>query len=65
MAKQDANGMVEVTVLVNGYKDNGRVYMAGQTAHVHRDLIPSATAAGQVRAASTPADKQARPGVAK
>jgi len=61
---EDDNGMVEVEAAVDGVKDNGHTYAAGDRFHMHRDLVAAHVAAGQVRAAgeakqaAAPRDKQ-------
>jgi hypothetical protein len=49
----DDNGMVAVEAAIDGVKDNGKTYAAGQEFHMHKDLVPGHVAAGQVRVAGT------------
>ena len=61
----DENGMCEVAALIDNVVDNGHRYNAGDRFHMHKDLIPSHVATGQVklaakRAAKGPAKKQTR-----
>ena len=65
---EDDNGMVEVEAAVDGVKDNGHTYAAGDRFHMHRDLVAAHVAAGQVRVAkqgASPRDKQQRGGRTK
>ena len=48
----DEQGMVDVVAAINGVKDNGKTYTAGQTFRMHRDLVPAHIAAGQIRLAA-------------
>ena len=40
-AVADPNGMCEVRAMIDGVRDNGKTYRAGQTFHVHKDLVPA------------------------
>ena len=73
--KADVNGMCTVRALHDNVMDNGHRYKAGQEFHMHKDLIESHAAAGQVelvdgsdrgvhgggeKAQQTPKDKQVK-----
>jgi hypothetical protein len=60
----DANGMVTVTAAIDGFRDNGKHYRAGDTLHMHKDLVPGALAAKQISLAGMQ-DKQVIGGVNK
>ena len=47
----DEQGMVDVVAAINGVKDNGKTYTAGQAFRMHRDLVPAHIAAGQIQLA--------------
>ena len=47
----DKNGMCEVVALIDGVVDNGHRYNAGDEFHMHKDLIASHRATGQVKLA--------------
>ena len=49
----DANGMCVVTALIDGVKDNGNTYDAGEELHMHKHLVPVHVAAGQVELQGT------------
>ena len=66
----NADGQVKVVAKLNGIKDNGHEYKAGQVFRMHPDLVGPAISAGQVSVASqqaqgTPNDRQATGGVTK
>jgi hypothetical protein len=65
LATANEKGMCTVRAAKDGVTDNGHTYKAGQSFHMHKDLIPAHLAAGQIapdageaKAAETPADKQ-------
>lgn len=61
----DENGMVAVEAIIDGVRDNGHKYRAGDTLHMHRDLVGPHAAAGQVKIVAGSPDKQATPTVVK
>ena len=63
----DPAGMCNVRATMDGVRDNGKTYAAGQAFHMHKDLVGGHVDAGQVellpkghdsKAQATPADKQ-------
>ncbi len=44
----DPAGMCNVRAAMDGVRDNGKTYAAGQTFHMHKDLVPGHVDAGQV-----------------
>ena len=45
----DENGMVEVEAIMEGVKDNGKWFAAGDKFHMHKDLVPAHVQTGQVK----------------
>ena len=64
-AADPKTGMVTVTAAIDGLKDNGKAYSAGDTLHMHKHLVPVHVERGMVRMQDTPADRQAFPGKTK
>ena len=57
----DKNGMCTVEAMIDGVTDNGHRYPAGKVFHMHKDLVPSHVAAGQVRLAEGGKKQQPEP----